>query len=364
MDKPDYYELLGVSRDADERTIKKAYRKMAMKYHPDRNPGDTEAEDQFKLASEAYEVLRDPEKRRLYDQFGHAGLGGAGAGFSDLNDIFSHFGDLFGDLFGGGGRGGRRRGPARGPDMRYDLELEFEEAVFGAKRTIEVPRHCACPTCEGSGAQPGTQPVTCPNCGGRGQVYHQQGFFTLTTTCPRCRGQGQTIETPCDDCEGSGRERTVREVTVRIPAGVDNGTRLRLRGEGEMGPSRGSTPGDLYVFLGVKPHPIFQRNEFDLHMPLGISFVEAALGARLTIPTLEEEQVITLDPGAQPGQELILRGAGVPRIHGDGRGDLIVHLRVHIPTSLDDTQIELLRKFADHSGIATLGDDEEVEAAN
>ncbi|MEO1267009.1 MAG: molecular chaperone DnaJ [Myxococcota bacterium] len=361
MDKPDYYELLGVSRDADERTIKKAYRKMAMKYHPDRNPGDTEAENTFKIASEAYEVLRDPEKRRLYDQFGHAGLGGGG-GFSGLDDIFSQFGDIFGDLF-GGRSGGRRRGPARGPDMRYDLEVPFEEAVFGTKRTIEVPRHCACSHCEGSGAEPGTQPITCPTCGGRGQVYHQQGFFTLTTTCPRCRGKGQIIETPCNECDGTGRERTIREVTVRIPAGVDHGTRLRLRGEGEMGQSKGSTPGDLYVFLSVPQHPVFQRNEFDLHMPLEISFVEAALGARLTIPTLEEDQTITLKPGAQPGQKLILRDAGVPRLNGDGRGDIIAHLQVTIPTELDDTQTDLLRQFAQHSGIQTLPDAEDVEAA-
>lgn len=352
MSKPDYYEVLGVSRDADGPTVKKAYRKLALKYHPDRNPDDKEAEEQFKLCSEAYEVLRDTEKRKIYDTYGHAGLSGQGFhGFSGVDDIFSNFGDILGDLFGfGGGGRGRRRGPARGPDLRYDLTISFEEAVFGTKKSIEVPRHAACDTCGGNGMKPGTSAKGCGTCGGRGQVFHQQGFFTLSTTCPQCRGAGEIIDSPCGDCRGGGRKRVVRDVTVKIPAGVDAGTRLRLKGEGELG--QGSTqPGDLYVFINVREHDQFIRDGNDIHLPMPISFVQAALGARISVPTIDGEEEIEIASGTQPGDRLVLGGKGVPRLQGSGRGDHVVHFKVTIPTELTDEQAGILREFADKSGI-------------
>lgn len=350
MDKPDFYEVLGVSKNADEQAIKKAYRKLAMQYHPDHNPGDPEAEEKFKLAAEAYEVLRDAEKRRLYDTYGHAGLNNQGfSGFSGADDIFSHFADIFGDFLGGG----RRGGPPRGADLRYDMHITFEEAAFGTKKTITVPRNIACSTCEGSGARPGTQPARCKMCNGRGQVHHNQGFFTLATTCPQCRGAGTTISDPCKDCRGRGVERIEREVTVRIPAGVDNGTRLRLRGEGESA-GRVGQPGDLYVFLGVEPHPEFERNGTDLHLLREISFVQAALGTRLSVPTLGEQKVVEIRPGTQPNATVQLRGEGIADINGRGRGNLIVHLKVTIPTSLDEAEKDALTVYARAAGVETL----------
>jgi molecular chaperone DnaJ len=353
MQKADYYEVLGVASGADEREIKKAYRKLAMKYHPDHNPGDTEAEDKFKQAAEAYDVLRDPERRQVYDRYGHEGLNGSGfSGFSGTDDIFSQFSDMFGDLFGrrGSGRGARTSGPARGPDLRYDLEIDFKEAVFGTTETIEVPRHKKCQPCDGIGAAAGTRPETCKTCAGRGQVFHQQGFFTLTTTCPQCKGQGSTIASPCGSCGGSGTERVVREVKVKVPAGVDSGTRLRLRNEGELG-DRGGPPGDLYVFLGVREHPVFERDGVNLHLIKEVSFADAALGAELSVETLEGETALELAPGTQPGTQIRLEGQGVPVLGRGGRGDIVVHVRVTIPVGLDDVQRELLTKYREHQPV-------------
>ena len=353
MEKPDYYEVLGVSRDSDERTIKKAYRKLAMQYHPDRNPGDSEAEDQFKMASEAYEVLRDQEKRQLYDTYGHAGLNNQGFhGFSGVDDIFSQFADIFGDFLGGRG-GGRRGGAARGGDVRYDLELDFLEAAFGTKKSLTIPRHVRCSRCEGAGAEPGTERRRCDHCGGRGQIHHQQGFFTLATTCPTCRGKGEVIPNPCTTCKGAGVEQEEREVTVRIPAGVDTGNRLRLRAEGELG-ARGGPPGDLYVFIAVHPHAEFERNGADIHLLREISFVQAALGTKMQVPTLEGETELTVSPGTQPSDTVVLRGEGIPKVNGRGRGNLIIHLKVVIPTKLDAEARAHLTAYAGHEELAVL----------
>ncbi len=351
MEKQDYYKVLGVAKDASDRDIKKAYRKLALKYHPDHNPDNPEAEEKFKLAAEAYEVLRDADKRRVYDTYGHAGLSGQGfSGFSGLDDIFSQFGDLFGDLL--GGRGGRRsRGPARGADLRYDMRITFEEAVKGTSRQIEIPRHKRCGTCDGSGAAPGTEPQNCTTCQGRGQVFHQQGFFTLTTTCPRCKGAGVTIADPCKTCKGTGRERTIREVTVKIPAGVATGTRLRLRNEGELSEG-GGPPGDLYVFLSVDDSDVFHRDGADVHLPLEISFVQAALGTTIDIPTLDDEKyALEIPAGSQPGDRIALRSMGIPSLNRRGRGDLIVHLKVTVPKTLDDQSRQFLEDFARHNAI-------------
>ncbi len=357
MSERDYYEVLGVSRDADAKQLKKAYRKLAMQYHPDRNPGDDEAEQKFKEASAAYEVLSNPEKRSLYDRFGHEGLRGAsagpgGPGFHSVDDIFSQFGDIFGDMFGFGGGGGRRQrgGPRRGADMRYDLELTFEEAAFGTTKTLEIPRHVDCETCEGSGAKPGTSPTTCSTCHGRGQVHHRQGFFTLSSTCPHCKGAGEQIDDPCEECNGAGKTRVDREVEVTIPAGVNTGTRLRLRNEGENG-SPGAPRGDLYVFLHVAESEIFERDGADLHFKKELSFVQAALGCEVEIPTLEEPRTLTVKPGTQYGDRKIFKNEGVAKLQGSGRGDLIVHFDVTIPTKLSKKQRELLEAFAEDAGI-------------
>ncbi len=354
MSKRDYYEVLGVSRDASEKELKKAYRALAMKYHPDRNEGDAKSEAHFKEAAEAYEVLSDSEKRSLYDRFGHDGLRGAAAGpggFDNMNDIFSQFGDIFGDMFGGRGRGGGRRGgPQRGPDLRYDLELTFEEAAFGTSKNLTIPRHVNCETCDGSGAKPGTSPTTCQTCQGRGQVHHRQGFFTLSSTCPHCQGSGEHISDPCEDCDGKGQQRVEKEVEVKIPAGVDSGTRLRLRQEGENG-SRGGPPGDLYVFLHVQESEVFQRDGEDLHLKQEISFVQAALGCEITVPTLESETTLTIKPGAQYGDKRVLKNEGLVRVRGSGRGDIIVHLDVTIPTKLSKREREILEEFAEEADI-------------
>ncbi len=353
MSKRDYYEVLGVGRDATDKELKKAYRKKAMDFHPDRNPGDAEAEAKFKEAAEAYEVLSNPEKRSLYDRFGHEGVRGAGRGpgFGSMDDVFSQFGDIFGDVFGFGGGGGRRRGgPQRGPDLRYDLELTFEEAAFGTAKNLTIPRHIPCSTCEGSGAKAGTSPTTCPTCQGRGQVHHRQGFFTLSSTCPQCRGSGQHIADPCADCDGSGQERVEREVEVKIPAGVDTGTRLRLREEGEGG-SRGGPPGDLYVFLHVAESEVFERDGEDLHVRQEISFVQAALGCEVEVPTLGEPTVVTVKPGTQYGDKKVLKNEGIARVRGSGRGDIVVHFDVKIPTALSKKERELLEAYAEEAEI-------------
>ena len=358
MSKPDYYEVLGVSEDASEREIKKAYRKAAMENHPDQNPDDPEAEKRFKLASEAYEVLSDSEQRRIYDQFGHEGLKGAGGGrrgrgggpgFSSIDEVFDQFGDIFGDVFGFGGRG-RGGGQRRGADLRYDMELEFEDAAFGTTKTIELPKHVECETCEGSGAKPGTSANTCTACGGAGQVRHSQGFFTLTSTCPECGGRGEQIDEKCPDCRGRGIKEETREVKVEIPAGVDDGTRLRLRGEGQAG-EQGTPSGDLYVFLNIKPSDTFERDGSDLRLDVNISFVHAILGCDVEIPTLEDTFDLTIPPGTQHGSEIPLKNKGIERIRGRGRGRLIATVKIDIPTDINKKQQELLYEYAEVSDI-------------
>lgn len=353
MSKRDYYEVLEVARDATAKEIKTAYRRLALQFHPDRNPGDEAAEGRFKEAAEAYEVLADEQKRPIYDRYGHEGLRGGGVGgggFRSVDDIFEQFGDIFGDFFGFGGGGGGNR-PQRGVDLRMDLELGFEEAVFGTTRDIVVPRNVGCETCDGTGAAEGTERVPCHTCHGRGQVHHAQGFFTLTSTCPKCQGRGSVVETPCEDCSGAGLKREEREVHVSIPAGVDDGTRLRLRGEGEVAQGGGAR-GDLYVFLRVRPSDQFEREGTDLHFRAPISFVQAALGCELEVPTLEGPEVIVVPAGTQTGEQIVMRGRGVPRVNREMRGNLFVHFFVEIPRELNARQRELLEEFAESAQIA------------
>jgi molecular chaperone DnaJ len=358
MDR-DYYEILGVDRNASDAEIKKAYRRLAVKYHPDRNDGSKEAEEKFKELAEAYSVLTDSQKRSLYDRFGKDGLKGAGfsPGFSSVDDILSNFGSIFGDLFGfgfgGGTRGRRRNGPMQGADLRYDLEIPFDEAILGVEREINLTHAVQCSTCNGSGAQPGTGKNTCKQCQGRGQIMQSQGFFTISTTCPICRGEGQVIESPCKDCGGSGLTEKDRKVTLTIPAGVDDGTRMRLNGEGEGG-LRGGPPGDLYVILHVLPHKRFVRDGYDLHIEQEIDFIQAILGTSLTVPLIDGEDGETdveVSSGTQPADRTVLRGLGVPHIRGRGKGNLIVHWKVKIPKKLKRDQEDLLRQYAETADI-------------
>ena len=349
-EKRDYYEVLSVTRTSSIEEIKKAYRRMAMKYHPDKNPGDSEAEEKFKEAAEAYGVLSDEEKRARYDRYGHQGLGGM-SGF-DPNQ-FADFGDILGDLFGFGDffGTGRRRGtrPARGADLRYDLTLSFEDAVFGKEVTIDVPRVATCQTCNGSGAKAGTQPVSCSGCGGHGQIRYSQGFFAISRTCPQCGGAGKVIKDPCVTCDGAGRVREEKKISVKVPAGVDDGTRLRVSGEGEGGYS-GGPAGDLYVFIAVREHDKFQRREYDIHAEQNISLTQAALGAEIKTETIDGEESLRIPAGTQPNQVFRLRGKGVQYLDGTGRGDHFVHAVVRIPTTLNDEQRALLEQFATLSG--------------
>ena len=346
----DYYEILGVERSASVEEIKKAYRRMAVRYHPDRNPDDPRAEERFKEASEAYAVLSDPEKRARYDRFGHQGLGGEG--FADVGpETFVDFADILGDLFGFGDLFGSRRrrspgGRQRGSDLRFAMSLTLEEAARGVDKTIRVPRLEPCEACGTTGVEAGTAPETCPSCGGRGQVAYRRGFLTVAQTCPTCHGQGRVVRNPCRACGGRGRVE--REVTlqVHVPPGVDSGVRLRLGGEGESG-VRGGRSGDLYVVVSVEPHEIFERDGDDLHMELPVSVFQAMLGARLTVPTiLDGEREIEVRPGTQPGDVIRLRGAGMPSLDGRGHGDLHVHLRVVVPRNLSAEQKRLLREAA------------------
>ena len=353
--KRDYYEVLGVSREAAAGEIKRAYRKKAMEFHPDRNPGDPEAEEKFKECAEAFEVLSDDNKRRLYDQFGHEGPRGAGfQGFSGADEIFAHFGDLFGDLFGnfGCGGGGRRRaGPQRGADLKMVMEIPFMEAVEGSEREITVPKRVECETCDGSGAEPGTSPTTCPECNGRGQVVHSQGFFRVQTTCPRCRGRGQIIETPCSTCSGSGAVQKESTLTVRIPAGVDNGQTLRVPGGGQPGVS-GGPPGNLYVLLRIEEHELFEREEADVFSEVEISMFQATLGTKLEIDTLTGTTELEIEPGTQPETIITRRGEGIPMLGGRGRkGDHHVRVRVTVPKKLSAEQEERLRELAKELGL-------------
>lgn len=347
----DYYEVMGVSRDASEQDIKSAYRKLALKYHPDRNPGDATAEERFKEAAEAYAVLSDPQKRSRYDRFGHAGVG-AGSGAAGFDpSVFSDFSDILGDLFGFGdmfGGGGRRRGPTpdRGADLRYDLELEFEEAAFGKQMRIKVPRHQTCEQCGGSGVADGKGPTTCSTCNGYGQVRYQQGFFSITRTCSECRGSGNIITDPCKRCHGDGRIVKEKTLDLKIPPGVDTGARLRVSGEGDAG-ERGGGPGDLYVLVHVGDHEFFERRGDDLYCHIPVSFAQAALGAQIRVPTLEDEETLKVTPGTQSGSVFRVRGAGMPRTDGRGRGDLYVNVNVEVPRKLTREQREIISKLAE-----------------
>jgi molecular chaperone DnaJ len=346
----DYYDILGIARDADTAEVKKAYRKAALRWHPDKNPGNSEAEERFKEAAEAYAVLSDPDKRRIYDRFGKAGLGGA-AGFSGFDqEIFADFNDVLGDLFGFGsvfGGGRRRRGRTPGRDLRYDLEIEFAEAVRGTRTKIRIPKLETCDTCSGTGAEAGGVSV-CDGCGGRGQVAFQQGFFTIARPCSRCGGSGRRITKPCPTCSGQGRIQREKTVEIRIPGGVDDGTHLRISGEGEAGPG-GGPPGDLYVVLRVRPHDAFERRDRDLLIDLPVTFSQAALGAELTVPTLDGEPApIQIPSGTQAGHTIRLRGLGVPSLDGRSRGDQVVTVRVKTPTRLSRAQRELFEKLAEH----------------
>lgn len=350
-EKRDYYEVLGVVRGTSIDDIKKSYRKLAVKFHPDKNPGDPEAEEKFKEAAEAYGVLSDEEKRARYDRYGHAGTAGMG-GF-DPNQ-FADFGDILGDLFGFGdffGGGNRRRGnrPARGNDLRYDLTLEFEEAVFGKDITLDIPRVITCNVCSGNGAKPGTQPVTCTGCAGRGQIRYSQGFFAVARTCPQCGGAGRVIKDPCANCNGAGRVREEKQISVKIPAGVDDGSRLRVTSEGEGG-TNGGPAGDLYVFLSVREHDKFERKDYDIHSEQSISMTQAALGAELQTDTIDGVETLKIPTGTQPGQVFRLRGKGVQFLQGSGRGDHYVHISVRIPTALSEEQRLLLARLAEMEG--------------
>ncbi len=344
--KRDYYEVLGVGRDADEAALKKAYRKLAHQFHPDKNPGDKAAEEKFKEASEAYAVLSDADNRSKYDRFGHnAADFGFPGGFAAQGaygvDIQSIFGDIFGDLFGGRGR----RGAARGSDLRYHLEITFEEAAFGGAKDVTIPRLEDCGTCTGSGVKPGTKPKVCSTCGGAGEIRVSQGFFSIARACPGCGGTGRLVEHPCADCQGRGQKEQERTLSVKIPPGVNEGTRLRFVGEGEGG--RGGGPrGDLYVVLAIKPHPLFTRDEEQVLCEVPLSFPQAALGCALEVPTLDGKVQMKIPAGTQPGASFRLKGKGVPHLRGQGRGDQIVKVRVEVPKELNDEQRALLEKLA------------------
>ena len=353
MTKRDYYEILEIERQASDGEIKSAYRKLALKYHPDRNPGDHGAEERFKEAAEAYAILADKDKRGLYDRFGHAGVTGAGAGagagfdptiFADFSDIFSGLGDVFGfgDIFGGRRR---RGGPQRGSDLRYDLEITFEESATGAETTIQIPREETCETCKGSGAAAGTQAETCSQCRGSGQLRYQQGFLTVARPCANCRGTGKTIAKPCQSCRGAGRIGRERKLTVKIPAGIATGQRLRLYGEGEHG-SAGGPPGDLYVVVHVQEHAFFHREEDDLYCELPISFPTLALGGHVKVPTLDGQEDLSIPAGTQGGARFKVRGKGMPNVSGRGHGDLHVITRVAVPRKLSKDQKQLLEDLA------------------
>ncbi len=341
----DYYEVLGVGRDAGDEEVKKAYRQMAFKYHPDRNPDDPDAESKFKEAAEAYEVLRNPETRARYDRFGHEGLGGNGfGGFGTTDDVFSAFSDIFGEFFGFGGRATRGPRPQAGNDLRYDLTVSFRDAAKGTEVTLKIPKNVQCPECGGSGAESGTSPETCRQCGGSGQIIQSQGFFRIAVACPVCRGEGKVIAHPCKECRGRGVTRQTRELKVRVPAGVDDGSRLRLRGEGEPG-LHGGPAGDLYVVLRVEPDKVFERQGQNLILHTEISFVQAALGHKIEVPTLDGHEMMDIPKGTQSGEVFSLRGLGLPVPGTSQKGDLLVEVTVVTPKNLTKKQEELLLEF-------------------
>lgn len=357
MSKRDYYEVLGVSRQASESDLKKAYRKLALEHHPDRNPDNPAAEEKFKELSEAYAVLSDPQKRRAYDQFGHAGLAGAGGApdFGDMGGFADIFGDLFGDIF-GGGRGARGRGQ-RGADLRYNLEIELDDVLNGCRPSLEIPKMKACGTCDGSGARPGTSKATCKRCQGRGQLVFQQGFFRVNRPCDSCNGSGEVIQDHCRDCRGAGRVEAVQTIQVTVPPGVEDGSRLRLSGEGEAGVA-GGAPGDLYVVISVRRHPLFEREGTDIHCEIPVPFVTAALGGEIEVPTLEGKVKTTIPEGTQSGKLLRLRGKGLPPLEPrlsteqvkKMRGNFYARIFVEVPTKLNARQRELLEQFAAETG--------------
>jgi molecular chaperone DnaJ len=354
VSKRDYYEILEVARTATDTEIKSAYRRQAMKFHPDRNPGNKIAEEKFKEAAEAYAILADAEKRSLYDRFGHAGVksaAGAGAGFDPT--VFQEFGDFadilgnmfgFGDLFGGGGR--RRGGPQRGADLRYDLEISFEESARGAETTIQIPRQENCETCDGSGAAAGSQPSTCPQCRGQGQVRFQQGFFTVARTCPQCRGAGKVVTKPCQTCRGAGRVAKERKITVKIPAGIATGQQLRLQSEGEAG-SAGGPAGHLFVVVHVQEHEFFRRDGMNLFCEIPVNFTTVALGGDVQVPTLDGPETVKVPEGTQTGTTLRLKGKGMPDVGGRGRGDLFATVQVKTPRKLTREQRKIVEQLAE-----------------
>lgn len=367
----DYYEILGVDRSADDATLKSAFRKMAMEHHPDRNGGSEEASSRFKEINEAYSILSDAQKRAAYDRFGHAGVngmggGGQGGGFSDVHDIFNEvFGDAFGEMF-GGGRGGRRNGPARGADLRYDLEITLEQAYASAEVEIKVPSSITCEVCDGSGAKPGTSPTVCGTCGGAGRVRATQGFFSIERACPRCGGSGRMILDPCKGCSGAGQVRRDRVLSVRIPAGVDDGARIRLAGEGDAG-QRGGPRGDLYIFLSVSPHDLFERDGLDLLCTVPVPMTTAVLGGEIDAPCLtggencdgQCRMKVKVPDGVQTGKTIRLKGRGMPSLRSREKGDLVVELFVETPTHLSARQRELMAEFA-----ALTGEQQHPKSAN
>lgn len=349
--KRDYYEVLGVQKNVSGQELKSAFRKVALQYHPDRNPGNKDAEEKFKEASEAYEVLSDPERRARYDRFGHAGVGGAAGGDPfggfqgvNINDIF---GEIFGDIF--GGRGGRGRVSNRGADLRFNLEISFEEAAFGCRPKVPIPRPKKCDVCSGSGSKSGSAPKACGTCGGTGELRFTQGFFAVSRPCTDCGGTGAVVPDPCGKCRGSGKVPSEEVIEVNIPAGVDNGTRVRLGGLGEPG-DRGGPPGDLYVTVIVREHSLFQREDYDVFCEVPISFTQAALGAKIDVPTLDGKVKMTIPEGTQSGKVFRLKGKGIPHLHSGQRGDQHVRVVVETPTGLTAKQRELLEKFTDSSG--------------
>jgi molecular chaperone DnaJ len=345
VSKRDYYEVLEVSRTSSEQEIKSSYRKLALKFHPDRNPGDKKAEEKFKEAAEAYAILSDPDKRAKYDRFGHAAVGGGAQGFdpsqfTGFEDIFGGLGDIFG--FGGGSR---RSGPHRGADLRYDLEIKFEDAAKGIETHIQIPRQETCETCKGNGAAPGTTPATCPQCRGAGQLRYQQGFFTVARTCGQCRGSGKVITKPCPDCHGAGAVERTRKLTVKIPAGIATGQRLRLSAEGEAG-TLGGPPGDLYVVIFVREHQFFQRDGNNLLCTVPLAFTTLALGAEVKVPGIESEETLKVPESTQTGTTFRIRGKGMPDVSGRGRGDLLVTVQAVTPKKLTREQKKLLEQLA------------------
>lgn len=355
----DFYKLLNVSRSATRDEIKKAYRKLAMKYHPDRNPGDKEAEEKFKEASQAYEVLGDQQKRQIYDQYGVEGLKSSGyRGPGNFEDIFSSFGDIFEDFFGFGGRprSSRQGGPQQGRDLRYDLTISFMDAVHGTEKEVEIEKPETCWTCEGNGLRPGHQPQICKTCQGNGQVLRSQGFFRISTTCPHCNGQGSIITDPCADCGGAGLVNKKKRVSLKVPAGVDTGARMRLRGEGEGGRNGGGS-GDLYVIIHVEPHEFFQRSGDEIHVQLPVPMIHAALGHKMEIPTIHGKKDLTIPAGTQSGAIFALKGEGVVSLRGHGNGDMLIQVQVVTPVNLTKKQKELLKEFAETG--SNKGDEEE-----